>query len=71
MSYIDVQHQLDEMEDELYKKMAVENGYIFVSGADLEVGEDGEHLTIHGHKMLSNKVNEAVANFCLWNESSI
>lgn len=42
--------------DKLYKKLAQENNYIFISGADLEVGEDGEHLTKLGHKQLAQKV---------------
>lgn len=42
--------------DRLYKKLAQENNCIFISGADLEVGEDGEHLTKLGHKQLAQKV---------------
>ena len=42
--------------DKLYKKIAQNNGYIFISGCNLEVGEDGEHLTINGHRELRNKI---------------
>ena len=46
-----------EQLDTLYKAMARSEGYIFISGKDLEIGEDGEHLTIKGHNQLKNLVN--------------
>jgi lysophospholipase L1-like esterase len=42
--------------NELYKKLSSSKGYGFVSGLDLETGEDGEHLTIGGHRTLSKLV---------------
>jgi len=42
--------------DNLYKLMAQRNGFIFVSGKDLEVGEDGEHLTLKGHRVLGERI---------------
>lgn len=42
----------------LYEKIALQNGYFFISGASLQVGEDGEHLTKLGHQQLSQKVLE-------------
>jgi len=35
-------------------------GYNFVSGINAEVGEDGEHLTIQGHKKLGELVSEKI-----------
>ncbi len=46
--------------DKLYKKLAQENNYLFVSGLNAEVGEDGEHLTPAGHKFLSQNVLKAL-----------
>lgn len=37
-------------------------GYSIVSGSSAEVGEDGEHLTIEGHKLLGDRVFQAVNN---------
>lgn len=42
--------------DKLYKRIAHKNGYIFIPGFDLEVGEDGEHLTKLAHHKLSKRV---------------
>lgn len=42
--------------DKTYKKLAMSNGYIFISGVTCPVGEDGEHLTLYGHKLLSQKI---------------
>ena len=42
--------------NELFKNLALKNDYGFVSGIDLEVGEDGEHLTKLGHKQLKDKI---------------
>lgn len=46
-----------------YLSMAKKNGFMFVSGTDLEVGEDGEHLTKYSHHRLSEKVLSALENF--------
>ena len=46
--------------DLLYKKLCEKHGYNFVSGLNLEVGEDGEHLTKNGHQQLSQKVLQKV-----------
>lgn len=46
-----------------YKSLAIKNGYTFVSGFDIEVGEDGEHLTAKGHKLLGKRVSKALENF--------
>jgi len=50
--------------DECYKKMCSKNGFSFVSGLDLETGEDGEHLTKEAHKMLGNRVLEKISKIC-------
>lgn len=47
----------------LYEKIANKNGFIFVSGLDLDIGEDGEHLTLLGHKQLSQKVIKAFIEY--------
>ena len=39
-----------------YRKMCAENGFIFISGLNLQTGEDGEHLTKLAHIKLSQKV---------------
>lgn len=39
-----------------YKNMCKEHGFIFISGLNLQTGEDGEHLTKLAHKQLSQKV---------------
>ena len=44
----------------LYRSLAQNNNYIFVSSIDLEIGEDGEHLTKRGHQQLSQKVLNAI-----------
>ena len=46
-----------------YLALAKKNGFMFVSGTDLEVGEDGEHLTKYSHHRLSEKVLSALENF--------
>ena len=43
--------------DKLYAELASKENYIFISGKDLEVGEDGEHLTKQGHQQLSNQIS--------------
>ena len=42
--------------DYYYKILAQKQNYSFISGTDLELGEDGEHLTLNGHKVLGQKV---------------
>lgn len=49
--------------DKLYEKIAQENNFLFVSGLDLDIGEDGEHLTLLGHKQLSEKVIATIKNY--------
>ena len=46
--------------DFLCRHMCRKCGYHFVSGLNLEVGEDGEHLTKNGHKELSKRVCKKV-----------
>ena len=48
--------------DKLYKKLCEKNGFAFVSGLDLSVGEDGEHFTLIAHKSLGEKVELALNN---------
>ncbi|MBE5757952.1 MAG: hypothetical protein E7345_03370 [Clostridiales bacterium] len=43
--------------DSLYHDMATTNNLLFVSGKDLELGEDGEHLTKDGHIKLGQQVS--------------
>ena len=57
--YLGAQNKSLEL-DKLYAQMANKCGYNFVSGLDLEVGEDGEHLTIKGHQMLSLRVKKTI-----------
>ena len=61
--YVGAQEKSQKL-DALYKNMAQKNGYIFLSGADLDIGEDGEHLTKLGHKQLKNKLQALLANEC-------
>lgn len=65
--YKDAEKKTEEL-DALYKKLANINGYGFVSGLDLETGEDSEHLTIKGHKILSEKIRYIVNGFDLAND---
>ena len=39
-----------------YLSLANKNNYMFVSGTDLDVGEDGEHFTKYSHHRLGEKV---------------
>ena len=57
--YIGAQKKSAEL-DKNYEQIAHNNGYIFISGVDLEVGEDGEHLTLAGHQQLKNKINSKI-----------
>ena len=60
--YIGAQAKSLEL-DKLYKTMAQKNGYMFVSGKDLEIGEDGEHLTLNGHRDLGKNILMLVQEF--------
>ena len=42
--------------DKCYKEMCKKNNFVFVSGIELQTGEDGEHLTNEAHRMLGQKV---------------
>lgn len=46
--------------DGCYEKLAKEIGVEFISGLNLPVGEDGEHLTVDGHRMLSTIVRNVI-----------
>jgi len=46
--------------DVCYERFCSNNGYIFVSGVDLPVGEDGEHLTEKGHAILAQRVEKEI-----------
>lgn len=53
--YIGAEKKSQEL-NKCYSALAKKNNYMFVSGTDLDVGEDGEHLTKYSHHRLSNKV---------------
>ncbi len=53
--YVGAQSKSEEL-DKLYHELALQEGCFFISGKDLEIGEDGEHLTKLGHKQLGTKV---------------
>ena len=53
--YIGAENKSTEL-DCCYKNMCKEYGFIFISGLNLQTGEDGEHLTKLAHKQLSQKV---------------
>ena len=57
--YIGAQGKSIEL-DSLYENMALMNNYGFISGKNLEIGEDGEHLTTNGHKQLGILVSSFV-----------
>lgn len=42
--------------DNCYKNLAQQRDFLFVSGLNLDIGEDGEHLTKLGHKQLGLQV---------------
>lgn len=42
--------------DSCYKRLAKQRDFLFISGLNLDVGEDGEHLTKLGHKQLGLQV---------------
>ena len=49
--------------DKYYEQLAQENDYLFVSGVDLEAGEDGEHLTPVSHYTLGKRVEREIESF--------
>ena len=53
----------------LYERLAQDSGYMFVSGFDLEIGEDGEHLTKIGHQKLGERVAKNIKNLCLMDKT--
>ena len=57
--YIGAEEKSEHL-DQLYRELASNNNYYFVSGKDLEIGEDGEHLTKRGHADLGNSVAKIV-----------
>lgn len=57
--YVGAQQKSKELND-LYCSLAKKKGFSFVLGTDLEVGEDGEHLTKKGHKILGQKVENEI-----------
>lgn len=59
--YIGAENKTLEL-DCLFKDMAQRNGFLFVSGVNLSVGEDGEHLTKEGHLQLRERVEYALKN---------
>jgi len=59
--YIGAEKKSKEL-DQLYANLCKENNYMFVSGIDAEVGEDGEHLTKLGHSSLKEKVLNVISS---------
>lgn len=59
--YVGGEQKSKELE-KYYKNMADQNGYVFVSATNAEIGEDGEHLTILGHKYISKIINQKLIN---------
>ena len=60
--YIGAEKKSQEL-NKTYLQLAKKNGYLFVSGTDLEVGEDGEHLTKYSHHRLGNRVMAELEKF--------
>ena len=60
--YIGAEKKSQEL-NKTYLQLAKKNGYLFVSGNDLEVGEDGEHLTKYSHHRLGNRVMAELEKF--------
>ena len=54
-------HNKSEKLDALYQELAKKEDCFFISGKNLEVGEDGEHLTKFGHIQLRNKINRMLS----------
>lgn len=46
--------------DKCLYKMCLNNNFLFVSGLNLNLGEDGEHLTLLGHQQLKEKITEKI-----------
>ena len=59
--YVGAESKSNEL-DYLYNELSKQEGYLFISGKDLEIGEDGEHFTKEGHKKLGDRVESLVAN---------
>lgn len=59
--YVGAQSKSKQL-NKLYKNLAEKNNLVFISGTDLDIGEDGEHLSTYGHQQLKSRVNEAVTN---------
>lgn len=57
--YVGAENKSQQL-DKLYCDLANENDYFFVSGLDLETGEDGEHLTRESHSILGYRVEAIV-----------
>ena len=47
---------------ELYEKLAKNNDFGIISALNCEIGVDGEHLTISGHKQLSELIESLLKN---------
>lgn len=59
-NYKDGETWMKNYQDALIKYTNDKN-YYFASALDCEIGVDGEHLTLNGHKMLRNIINNAVS----------
>lgn len=57
--YVGAETKSLELNEE-YLKLSNELNINFIYGTNAEVGEDGEHLTINGHKYLSEKINRKI-----------
>ena len=57
--YVDAEEKTIEI-DKLYQELAYNKDYLFVSGLDLETGEDGEHFTKLSPKELGNRVENCI-----------
>ena len=59
--YVGAEKKSKEL-DVMYYELCKQNRYLFVSGFDSQVGEDGEHLTALGHNKLREKVLKVIKN---------
>lgn len=57
--YVGAEKKSVELNDKYYN-LSKQLNIDFISGIYAEVGEDGEHLTINGHKYLSEKINKKI-----------
>lgn len=57
--YVGAEEKSTEL-DIFYRRLALKRNYGFVSGKELEVGEDGEHLTKAGHRLLGVRVKNII-----------